>query len=65
MLPQNPVLIFHKNVVALDPDIDEHYVEHYVLSLKPVLRATPMAFEPKQVHTASSPNTLTAQKDGK
>ena len=41
-----------------------HNTEHYVLKREPVLRATPMLFEPKQVQSAISPNTLTAQAAG-
>ena len=41
------------NVIALDPDTDEHYVPTH----KPVLRATPMLFKPKHFQHAISPNT--------
>ena len=34
-----------KNVIALDPDNDESYV----LTPRPVLRATPTLFEPKKL----------------
>ena len=47
-----------QNVIAIDLDTDEDYV----LTPKPVLRATPMLFEPKQTQSANSPNTFTAQE---
>ena len=47
-----------QNVIALDLDTDEHFL----LTPKPVLRATPMVFEPKQVQSALSTNTFTALK---
>ena len=49
-----------QNVIALDPDLDEHYV----LTPKPVLRANPKLFKPNQIQTAISPNTFTAQDAG-
>ena len=38
--------------------------EHYVLTPNPVLQATPMLFEPKQIQSATVPNTFTAQEAG-
>ena len=49
-----------KKVKALYLDTDEHFV----LTAQPVLRATPMLFEPKHVQAAISPNTFIAQEDG-
>ena len=49
-----------QNIVSGDLDSDEHFV----LTLKPVLRATPMLFEPKQVQSAISPNSFAAQEPG-
>ena len=49
-----------QNIVALDLDNDEHYV----LTPKPVLRASPVLFEPKQVQSDINPNTFTAQEAG-
>ena len=46
-----------QSVKALD--IDNY--EHYVLIPKPILRATPMLFEPKEVQPTKSPNTFPAQ----
>ena len=46
-----------QNVIALDLENEEHYV----LTPKPVLRAIPMLFEPKQFELAVSPNTFAAQ----
>ena len=46
-----------QNVSASDPDKDEHYV----LTPKPVLRATPTPFEPEQVQYAISAVLFTAQ----
>ena len=46
-----------RNVLALELVADEHYV----LTPKPALRATPMLFEPNQIQPAISPQTLTAQ----
>ena len=60
MLPLYLVIIIHQNVIALGLDTDENYV----LKPKPVLRATPLLFEPKQVQTAINSNTLTAQEAG-
>ena len=50
----------HQNVIALDLDTDEYYV----LTSKPVLRSTPMLLEPKQIQSAISPITFTAQEAG-
>ena len=36
----------------------------YILTLKPLLQATPTLHEPKQVHTEISPKILTAQETG-
>ena len=47
-----------QQVIALDPDNDEQYVR----TPKPVLRATPTLFEPKQVQSAIGPYTFTAQE---
>ena len=47
-----------QKVIALDLDSDEPYV----LTLKPVLRATPMLFGPKQTQPAIRPKTFTAQE---
>ena len=47
-------------VIALDPDTDKHYV----LTRQPVLRATPMLFEPKQAQYAITSNTFSAQEPG-
>ena len=49
-----------QKVIALDLDTNEHYV----LRTKPVLRATPMLFKPKQVQSAVRLNTFTAQEAG-
>ena len=49
-----------QNVTALELDTDEHFL----LTLKPVFRASPRLFEPKQVQTPISPNTFTAQEPG-
>ena len=49
-----------QNVIALDLDDDEHYV----LTPKPVLRATPTLFELKQFQPSISPNIFTAQEAG-
>ena len=49
-----------QNFKALDPDTNEHYG----LTLKHVIRATPMLFEQKQVQSAKSPNTFTAKEAG-
>ena len=49
-----------QNVIALDAETNEHYV----LTSKFVLRATPMRFEPKQVQSAISPITFTAEDFG-
>ena len=46
-----------QNVIAIDLDNDEHYE----LTPKLVLPATPTLFEPKEVQSAISPNTFTAQ----
>ena len=45
-----------QNVIALDPDDDEHYL----LTRKPVLRVTLTLFEPTQIQSAISPKTFTA-----
>ena len=45
-------------------DLDLHTDEQYGWTFKPVLRATPMLFEPKQFQPAINPNTLTAQEAG-
>ena len=47
-----------QKVIALGLDTDEHYA----LTPKCVERATPSFFEPKQVQSAISPNTFTAQE---
>ena len=49
-----------QNSNALDPDTDERYV----LTPKPVLRATQILFEPKQVQSADSPISFTAKETG-
>ena len=49
-----------QNVMALDLDTDEHYV----LTPKPVTRATPMFFEPKQVQSARGGKTFTSHEAG-
>ena len=49
-----------QNIIALDFDKDEHYV----LTLRLVLRASPTLFEPEQVQSATSPNAFTAQGAG-
>ena len=49
-----------QNLKALDFDNEEHYV----LTPKPVLRATPTLFEPKQIQYATNSNTFTAQEAG-
>ena len=47
-----------QKVIALDLDSDEHCV----LTPKPVLRATPMLFGPKQIQPAVRPKTFTAKE---
>ena len=47
---------YPQNVKYSDPDINEQY-----MTLKPVLRATTALFEPKQVESAVSPKTFTAE----
>ena len=49
-----------QKVIALDLDNDERYV----LTPKPLLRVAPTLFEPKQVQSAETPNTFTAQEAG-
>ena len=49
-----------QNVIALDLDT----AEHFVLTPKPIPRATPLFFEPKQIQSAISTNTFTAQEAG-
>ena len=49
-----------QNVIAIDPDMDEHYV----LTPKPKLRAAPTLSETKQFEPAINPNNVTAQKAG-
>ena len=49
-----------QNVRALDICTDEHYLR----ILKPVLRATLMLFETKQIQPAISPNIFTVQEAG-
>ena len=49
-----------QNSIALALEADEQYV----LTLKPVLRATPRVSETKQIQSAVSPNTFTAQEAG-
>ena len=51
---------FPQNVKTVDLDKDEHSV----LTLKPVLQATSMLFEPKQVQSARNLNTFRAQEAG-
>ena len=51
------VTIFYKNVLLLDADNDVQFV----LTTKPVLRATPMTFEPKQSQPAKCPKIFVAQ----
>ena len=45
-----------QNVIALDFDQDEHYV----LTSKPVIRATLALFEPKQCNFGKAPRFFTA-----
>ena len=47
-------------MIALDLKTDEHYE----LTPKPVLRATPTLFEPSHFQFATSPNTFAAQEAG-
>ena len=49
-----------QNVIATYLDADEHYV----VTAKPVLRATLMLFEKKHVLSAINPNTSSAQEAG-
>ena len=49
-----------RNAIALHADLDEHYV----LTPKPVPRFNPKSFKAKQIQTAISPNTFTAQDNG-
>ena len=49
-----------QNLIALDPDTDQYYV----LTPKPIKRDPPLLFEPRQIQTAISPNTFTAQEAG-
>ena len=48
-----------QKVIALDLDTDEHYL----LTPKPLLRAITRLFEPKQIQSAITPNTFTAQEN--
>ena len=47
-------------IVSLNPDNDKHYV----ITSKPVKQATPTLFESKEVQSAVSSNTFTAQEAG-
>ena len=49
-----------QNVFVLHLDKDEHYL----LTRKPALRATPMPFKPKQLQSAISSITFTAPEAG-
>ena len=43
-----------QNVISLDPDTDQYYV----LTPQPTKKDPPLLFEPTQVQTAISPNSL-------
>ena len=49
-----------QNIITLDPDTDQYYI----LTPKPIKNDPPLLFEPKQIQTAISPNTFTAQEAG-
>ena len=49
-----------KNIIAVDLAKDQHYV----LTPKLALQATPTLFEPKTIQSAIIPNTFTAQDSG-
>ena len=43
-----------QNVIALDPDTDQYFV----LTPQPIQKDPPQLFEPTQIQTSISPNTL-------
>ena len=50
-----------QNIIALDLDTDQYCI----LILNPIKRYPPLLFESRQIQTAISPNTFTAQDAGK